>query len=62
PDGRLTHSAIALVVCNLPAAYHIASMAGVSSHFYCSVCNCYHRSTCGRVDFEKWEPHDREKL
>ncbi|KAG2070289.1 hypothetical protein BDR04DRAFT_1128527 [Suillus decipiens] len=62
PNGWLTHSAIALIVCDLPAACHIASMAGVSSHFYCSACNCYHRSTCGRVDFKKWEPHDREKL
>ncbi|KAG2069420.1 hypothetical protein BDR04DRAFT_1128846 [Suillus decipiens] len=53
PNGQLTHSAIALIVCDLPAAHHIASMAGVSSHFYCSACNCYHRSTCGRVDFEK---------
>jgi hypothetical protein len=62
PHGRLTRSAVAAVVCDLPAARHIASMAGVGSHFYCSACNCYHKSTCGRVDFEKWEPRDREKL
>ncbi|KAG2076367.1 hypothetical protein BDR04DRAFT_1114419 [Suillus decipiens] len=37
PDGWLTHSTIALIVCDLPAACHIASMAGVSSHFYCSL-------------------------
>jgi len=62
PHGWLTHSAVATVVCDLPTAHHIASMAGVSSHFYCSACNCYHKSTCERVDFEKWEPRDREKL
>ncbi|KAG2079157.1 hypothetical protein BDR04DRAFT_943455, partial [Suillus decipiens] len=58
----LTHSAITAVVCDLPTARHIASMAGVGSHFYCSACNCYHKSTCGRVNFKKWEPQDREKL
>ncbi|KAG2064014.1 hypothetical protein BDR04DRAFT_1036466 [Suillus decipiens] len=62
PHGRLTHSAVTAVVCDLPTAHHIASMAGVSSHFYCSACNCYHKSTCGRVNFKKWEPRDREKL
>ncbi|KIK31569.1 hypothetical protein CY34DRAFT_62627, partial [Suillus luteus UH-Slu-Lm8-n1] len=62
PHGRLTRSAIAPVVCDLPAARHIASMAGVGSHFYCSVCDCYHKSTCGRVDFEKWKPRDRATL
>jgi len=46
PHGRLTHSAVTAVVCDLPAARHIASMAGVGSHFYCSACNCYHKSTC----------------
>ncbi|KAG2069475.1 hypothetical protein BDR04DRAFT_1128869 [Suillus decipiens] len=48
PDGRVTRSAIALVV--------------FSSHFYCSACDCYHQSTYGRVDFENWEPHDRDEL
>ncbi|KAG1850991.1 hypothetical protein C8R48DRAFT_612869 [Suillus tomentosus] len=37
-------------------------MAGVGSHFYCSACNCYHKSTCGRVDFEKWEPRNKVTL
>jgi hypothetical protein len=62
PHGRLIHSAVTAVVCDLPAARQIASMAGVGSHFYCSACNCYHKSTCGRVNFKKWEPQDREKL
>ncbi|KAG2054033.1 hypothetical protein BDR06DRAFT_885012 [Suillus hirtellus] len=62
PHGQLTCSAVAPVVCDLPATRHIASMAGVGSHFYCSACNCYHKSTCGRVDFEKWEPRNKVTL
>jgi hypothetical protein len=62
PDGRVTRSAVALVVCDLPAARHVASLAGVSSHFYCSACDCYHKSTYGRVDFENWKPRDKDKL
>jgi hypothetical protein len=52
PNGRLTCCAVALVVCDLPAA----------RHFYCSACDCYHKSTYGRVDFENWTPRDRDKL
>ncbi|KAG2740644.1 hypothetical protein P692DRAFT_201842449 [Suillus brevipes Sb2] len=50
PNGHLTCSAVALVVCNLPAAPHLSCLAGVSSHFYCSTCYCYHKSTYGRRD------------
>lgn len=60
--GRLTRSAIALAVCDLPAARHLASLAGIGSHFYCSACKCYHKTTYGRVDFETWEPRDKETL
>jgi hypothetical protein len=62
PNSRLTRSAVTLVVCDLPAARHLSSLAGVSSHFYCSACDCYHKSTYGRVDFENWTPRDRDKL
>ncbi|KAG2742833.1 hypothetical protein P692DRAFT_201870580 [Suillus brevipes Sb2] len=62
PNGRLTCSAVALVVCDLPAARHLSCLAGVSSHFYCSACDCYHKSTYGRVDFKNWTPRDRDKL
>ncbi|KAG2738847.1 hypothetical protein P692DRAFT_20638351, partial [Suillus brevipes Sb2] len=62
PTGRLTRSAIALAVCDLPAARHLASLAGTGSHYYCSACNCYHKTTYGRVDFERWEPRDKDRL
>lgn len=60
--GRLTRSAVALAVCDLPAARHLASLAGTGSHFYCSACNCYHKSTYSRVDFESWEIRDKDRL
>lgn len=62
PTGRLARSAIVLAVCDLPAARHLACLAGTSSHFYCSACNCYHKTTYGRVDFESWELRDKDKL
>lgn len=60
PNGRDTRSAAALAACDLPAARKLAQCAGHSSHFYCSVCNCWHLSTLGRTDFESpdWQPKD----
>jgi len=61
-NGCVTHSAVALVVCDLPAARHLSVLAGASSHFCCSACNCYHKSNYGRVDFEHWVLWDKDKL
>ncbi|KAG2063400.1 hypothetical protein BDR04DRAFT_1131103 [Suillus decipiens] len=46
PTGQLTHSAVTLIVC---------------SHFHCSTCNCFHKTTYVRVDFEHWELWDKDK-
>jgi hypothetical protein len=54
PVGQLTRSAVVLVVCDLPAARHLACLAGVGSHWICSTCNCYHKSNYGRTDFHNW--------
>ena len=62
PGGRVTQSAIVLAVCDLPAACHLAALAGTGSHFLCSACNCYHRASYGRTDFEKWVSRDKDKL
>lgn len=61
-NGRTTRSAVALVVCDLPAARHVSALAGVSSHFFCSACNCYHKTAYGRVDFHNWIPRDRDRM
>ncbi|KIO01078.1 hypothetical protein M404DRAFT_117339, partial [Pisolithus tinctorius Marx 270] len=58
PNGRLMRCAIALAVCDLPAAHHLAALAGVGSHFFCGACSCYHKNNYGRVDFENWVPRD----
>ncbi|KAI9463750.1 hypothetical protein HD554DRAFT_2206411 [Boletus coccyginus] len=53
---------IVLAVCDLPAACHLAALAGVSSHFFCSACDCYHKTNYSRTDYENWVPRDRDKL
>jgi hypothetical protein len=58
PNGRLTRSAIIVGVCDLPAARKLNQMSAPRSHWYCSVCNCYHLSTLNRTDFENWTPRD----
>jgi hypothetical protein len=61
PGGRLTRSAILIAVCDFPAARQLAQMSPVTSHFYCSVCDCYHLSTLGRTDYHNWK-HTNPKL
>jgi len=58
PTGRDTCSAIATAVCDLPAARKFNQSAGHSSHFLCTRCDCYHKSTIGRTDCEKWSIQD----
>jgi hypothetical protein len=62
PTGRLTRSAVAASVNDLPAARKAAGFAGHSSHFYCSVCQCWHRSTIGKTDFSAWMPRNKDEL
>lgn len=62
PDGRLSRSAIAAVICDFPAARKTAALAGIGSHFYCSVCQCWHLSSLGNTDCEKWKKRKCEQL
>lgn len=61
---RVTRSAIACVVCDLPAARKTAQLAAATSHFYCSACHCYHASTLGRTDVHSpdWKLRDKDTL
>ena len=54
PTGQDTCSAIAAVVCDLPAARKCNQSAGHSSHFFCTRCDCHHKSTLGRTDCKKF--------
>jgi hypothetical protein len=62
PSGRMTNSAIVAAVMDLPAARKASGLAGHSSHFYCSVCQCFHLSTLARTDFENWVKQDNKLL
>jgi hypothetical protein len=60
--GRMTNSAIAAAVMDLPAARKASGLAASTSHFYCSACQCFHQSTLGRTDFENWQRRDKASL
>jgi hypothetical protein len=64
PLGWLTCSTVGPVVCDLPGAWKVSQTASISSHFYCTVCSCYHLSTLNHVDFEDldWKPKDTANL
>jgi len=61
---RVTRSAIACVVCDLPAARKSAQLASVTSHFYCSACHCVHTSSLGRTDVDSkyWQFRNKAEL
>jgi len=61
-SGRICRSAVAIAVNDLPAARKLAQFASHSSHFYCTVCDCYHRSTRGHTEFQKWNRLDATDL
>jgi hypothetical protein len=62
PDGRNTRSAIAAVVSDLPAARQVSALANHNSHFYCSVCSCYHLATRGSTDYQAWRSRDYNQM
>lgn len=49
-------------VNNLPAAQKINQFASHSSHFYCSICTCFHLTTLGCTDYEDWHLKDVDEL
>jgi hypothetical protein len=62
PNGRNTRSAIAAVVSDTPAARQASALANHNSHFYCSVCLCYHLATRGSTNYNDWRPRDRNQM
>ena len=62
PGGRTTHSAIVASVMDLPAARKTAGMSAATSHFYCSVCQCFHQQTLSNTDFNNWQRRDPKLL
>lgn len=62
PSGQLTQSAIALIICDLPAARHLSGLTSIGSHYISSACNCYHKSNYGQVDYENRVHRDKDQL
>jgi hypothetical protein len=60
--GRMVDLALAISVNDLPAARKISGTAGTSSHFFCTVCNCYHLKNVWRTDFQNWTPRDVNEM
>ncbi|KAG2108393.1 uncharacterized protein F5147DRAFT_524150, partial [Suillus discolor] len=62
--GRVTCSTIACLVCDLPAVRKAAQLAGPTSHFYCTACHCWHKSTSSRTDIESedWGLQDKSEV
>lgn len=63
-SGRLCRTAAAMSCNDLPAARKVSQLGAATSHNYCTVCQCRHKSTLGRVDFTHcdWNPPDNDKL
>lgn len=69
-DGRLIRSAIALVVCDLPAARKTSQLLASTSKIFCSVCDCWDvrdddgniikdwPKLRGRHDCDQWKTRD----
>jgi hypothetical protein len=62
PSGKLTRSALACVVCDLPAARKSAGFADHGSHHLCTVCDSYHMTNAHNVDYEKWKRRDKDEM
>jgi hypothetical protein len=64
PTGLTTRSAIAVGVNDLPASRKVAQHVAVTSHHICISCNCFHKSSLGRTDFEHedWKAKDNDQM
>ncbi|KAF8573984.1 hypothetical protein K439DRAFT_1275402, partial [Ramaria rubella] len=61
PSGRMTRSAVATTICDLPGARKAAQLTSHGSHDYCSVCQCILSTRC-RTDFETWKRRDTQEM
>ena len=62
PKGRDSNSAIAAAVCDLLGARKTAQLSALTSHHYCSHCQCYHKDTLGNMDVGSWVLRDVEEM
>lgn len=58
PDGRATRSAIFAAVNDLPGARKMAALANTGSHYFCTICQCYHKRNLGACNHGEWVKRD----
>ncbi len=59
---RIFRVAVAGVLMDFKAARPFAGFMDVTSHTFCFVCNCWHRTQLGRTDCEAWNAVDDDFL
>lgn len=60
---RLVRAALAVCICDLPAARKVAGLVGHGANHFCSVCTCHDRKrNLGRTDFTSWIRRDDHRL
>lgn len=60
PNGRTTRSALALIICDLPAARQALGFSGPQSTNFCSYCKLKLKNI-NDLDIEHWEPRSDEE-
>jgi hypothetical protein len=60
--GRDAEVAIVIATNDLPGARKVSGMAGVNSHFYCTVCTGRDRHNIYNVDFDQWQRRNVDEL
>ena len=58
----MTNSAVVVAVMDLLATCKASGLVGLRSHFYCTVCQCFHQSTLARTNFDNWVKQDSKLL
>ena len=62
PHGRMTRSAIAVGVFDLPAGRKAAALAGHSADWFCSICDLHGRVHLSRTDCNVWTRRDPRQM
>lgn len=60
PNGRNTRSALALIICDLPAGRQALGLTGPQSANFCSYCKLQ-RKNINDLDVKSWEPRSSEE-
>jgi hypothetical protein len=62
PQGATVDVAVAYETADLLAARHLAGLAGATSNWLCSICGLFGRQNVWNVDWDTWEPRNRDHM